>query len=296
MIILNIIRGIFMAFADSVPGVSGGTVAFVMGFYTQFIQSINALVSKSSQDVKKDAFIFLAKIGIGWIGGFILSVLFISSLFEMHIYQISSLFLGFIVFSLPIIYREEKQALVHHKQHLLYSFIGLVAVVLITYFNPVSSGNNVPMSITLLSLGLAIYVFLAGMIAISAMVLPGISGSTLLLIFGLYAPIITGIKEILHLNFTPLPFLIVFGLGVLTGAFSVVRLLNKLLISRRSQLIYLIFGLMIGSLYAVVMGPTTLDTPQAPISLSTFSLLFFAIGGCMIWGLEKMKFILQKHQ
>ena len=62
---------------------------------------------------------------------------------------------------------------------------------------------------------LGLYVFVAGMIAISAMILPGISGSTLLLIFGLYMPIITGIKETLHFNLSYISVLFVFGLGVM---------------------------------------------------------------------------------
>ena len=51
---------------------------------------------------------------------------------------------------------------------------------------------------------------------------------------------------------------------------------------------------MLGSLYAVVMGPTTLEIPKAPMDLSTFNLLFFALGGVIIWGLEKFKLVLQK--
>lgn len=294
MLILNIIRGICMAFADSVPGVSGGTVAFVMGFYSDFIQSINALTSKSSNTEKKNALNFLFKLGIGWIGGFILSVLCIASLFETHIYNISSLFLGFIIFSLPIIYKEEKEIVSKHLNHFVYSIIGFLVVVLITYFNPTSQDAGISMSINHFSVGMGVYVFIAGMIAISAMVLPGISGSTLLLIFGLYAPIITGIKTLLGLDFSPLPLLICFGLGVIVGIFSTVRIIGKLLITKRSQLIYLIFGLMIGSLYAVIMGPTTLEIPQAPMSVSNFSIIFFLLGGAIIWGLEKFKTVLQK--
>ncbi|MBQ1275345.1 MAG: DUF368 domain-containing protein [Cellulosilyticum sp.] len=294
MLILNIIRGICMAFADSVPGVSGGTVAFVMGFYSDFIQSINALTSKSSNTEKKNALNFLFKLGIGWIGGFILSVLCIASLFETHIYNISSLFLGFIIFSLPIIYKEEKEIVSKHLNHFVYSIIGFLVVVLITYFNPTSQDAGISMSINHFSVGMGVYVFIAGMIAISAMVLPGISGSTLLLIFGLYAPIITGIKTLLGLDFSPLPLLICFGLGVIVGIFSTVRIIGKLLITKRSQLIYLIFGLMIGSLYAVIMGPTTLEIPQAPMSFSNFSIIFFFLGGAIIWGLEKFKTVLQK--
>lgn len=295
MIILNMIRGICMAFADSVPGVSGGTVAFVMGFYSEFIQSINALTSKTTKTEKKEALLFLLKLGIGWVIGFILSVLFIASLFETHIYKISSLFLGFILFSLPLIYREEKATIAKNYRHLIYVFIGAAVVGLITYFNPVSGENGISLSINHFSVGMAIYVFIAGMIAISAMVLPGISGSTLLLIFGLYAPIITGIKTLLGFNFAPLPLLIFFGLGVLTGAFSVVKVISRLLDTKRSQLIYLIFGLMIGSLYAVIMGPTTLEVPRPPMNFSEFNIIFFLLGGVIIWALEKAKALLQSH-
>lgn len=289
MIILNIIRGMFMAFADSVPGVSGGTIAFVMGFYNQFIDSINVLTSRNSKEEKKEALIFLIKIGIGWAMGFIASVLFISSIFESHIYEISSLFIGFIIFSIPLIYKEEKQTIKGHTVHLIYALIGFIVVVLITYFNPATQAEGLAMSLHTFSLGMALYVFVAGAIAISAMVLPGISGSTLLLIFGLYAPILTSVKEILTFNFAPLPLIICFGMGIIVGILSVVRLISKLLKTRRSELIYLILGLMIGSLYAVVMGPTTLDMPQAPLTIHTFSIFFFLIGATVIIGLEKLK-------
>lgn len=289
MIILDLIRGMCMAFADSVPGVSGGTIAFIMGFYSQFLDSINALVSRTSKEEKKESLIFLLKLGIGWVVGLISSVLFIASIFESHIYQISSLFIGFIVFSIPLIYKEEKQTISGHAGHLIYSLIGLIVVVLLTYFNPTGQTEGMGVAFNSFSLGIGLYVFISGMIAISAMVLPGISGSTLLLIFGLYAPIISSIKEVLTFNFAPIPMLFCFGIGVIIGLLSVVKLLSKLLKIRRSELIYLIFGLMIGSLYAVVMGPTTLETPQVPLSLSSFSIIFFLIGGAIILGLEKLK-------
>lgn len=293
MIILNFIRGMFMAFADSVPGVSGGTIAFIMGFYGKFIGSINTLLSRSTKAEKKEALIFLIKIGVGWVFGLLTSILFIASIFEKHIYNISSLFLGFILFSIPLIYKEEKDTVKGNYLHFIYLFIGIAVVSLITYFNPVG-GTDTDTTALSLSFGHAIYVFIAGMIAISAMVLPGISGSTLLLIFGLYNTIITGIKDVLHFNFAPLPILIIFGLGVLVGIVSVVRGLDKLLKTKRSQMIYLIFGLMIGSLYAVVMGPTTLDNPVAPLSIQTFNVLFFIIGGLVILGLEAIKRLIKE--
>lgn len=57
---------------------------------------------------------------------------------------------------------------------------------------------------------------------------------------------------------------------------------------------YLILGLMIGSIYAIVMGPTTLENPEAPMSFQTFSIIYFLIGGAIIYGLEKLKAVLEK--
>lgn len=135
---------------------------------------------------------------------------------------------------------------------------------------------------------------MAAMVAISAMVLPGISGSTLLLIFGLYIPIISAIKEVLHFNFTFLPALIIFGFGILAGIAAVIKGIKVALEKHRSPTMYLILGLMIGSIYAIVMGPTTLENPEAPMSFQTFSIVYFLIGGLIIYGLEKLKAVLEK--
>lgn len=276
-----------MALADSVPGVSGGTVAFVLGFYDKFIGSLDAVVAGKKEE-KIEGLKFLIKIGIGWIVGMILSMLFIGSIFESQIYRISSLFIGFIIFAIPIIVVEEKDSIYGKYKNIIFALIGIAVVVGITYFNPATKGG-VDVSINTLTIGLGAYVFVAGMIAISAMVLPGISGSTLLLIFGLYLPIVGAIKEVLTLNFTYLPILIIFGLGVLVGIFVTIRGVKFVLTNFRSQTIYTILGLMIGSLYAVVMGPASLKVPQPPMSIHTFSIVFFIIGGALILGLQALK-------
>ncbi|MBU5484833.1 DUF368 domain-containing protein [Clostridium sp. MSJ-11] len=288
MYIINFIRGFCMALADSVPGVSGGTIAFILGFYDDFINSLSSLTSRNGTGERKKALLFLFKLGIGWVVGMILSVLFLSSVFESHIYEISSLFVGFIICSIPLVIKEEKDVIRDKYKYLIFALIGILIVVAITYFNPVSSNSSMDLSLDNFSLGFAIYVFIAGMIAISAMVLPGISGSTLLLIFGLYAPIISSIKEVLTLNLSPLPMLIVFGVGVIVGILSTIHIIKYLLANYRSQMIYLTIGLMIGSIYPVFMGPTTLTVPLEPMNLHTFSLIYFIMGGALIFGLEKL--------
>ena len=133
MYIINFIRGFCMALADSVPGVSGGTIAFVLGFYDKFINSLNNLVTGNKEE-RLEAIKFLIKLGIGWIVGFILSVLFITSVFNNHIYAISSLFIGFIVVAIPIIWKEEKECLVGNYKNIIFMIIGIIVVFCITYF------------------------------------------------------------------------------------------------------------------------------------------------------------------
>jgi len=284
-----------MAMADSVPGVSGGTIAFILGFYDKFINSLNSLMSISStKENKKEAIKFLIKIGIGWVIGFLLSVLFIASVFETHIYKISSLFIGFILFSIPIVFKEEKNNIIGKYKNIIFTILGIIVVAAITYFNPTSNKGGMDLSISNLNIGLAIYTFVCGAIAICAMVLPGISGSTLLLIFGLYGPIIAAIKEFISLDFSYMPILVVFALGIITGIVSTIRLLKYVLEKHRSKTIYAILGLMIGSIYPVIMGPTTISVPLDPMNFSNFSILFFLIGGALIFGLEKLKERLEK--
>ena len=292
-ILLDMIRGFCMALADSVPGVSGGTIAFLMGFYDKFINSLNDIIGKNHRK-RKEAAIFLVKILIGWVIGFILSALLLGNVLGTHIYSISSLFLGFIIFAIPIIVKEEKEILKGKYINILFTILGIGIVILISVINPASSGDGIRVDVANLNIGIILYVFASAMIAICAMVLPGISGSTLLLIFGLYVPIISAIKEVLHLKLEYLPILIIFGVGVITGILTTIKLIKKSLEKYRSQTIYFILGLMIGSIYPVILGPTTLEVPQEALSIKTFSILFFLIGGVVIFGMQKFKEMVEK--
>lgn len=290
--ILNFIRGFCMALADSVPGVSGGTVAFLLGFYDKFIGSLDALVAGSMQE-KKEAIIFLIKIMVGWVVGFLMAVSILASIFDAQIYKISSLFMGFILFAIPIVVKEEKANMKFNASSIIAGIIGIAIVALITYFNPIA-GQGSTVDLSSLNISLILYVFVAAMFAISAMVLPGISGSTLLLIFGLYVPIISAVKAVISFNLDYLPILIVFALGILAGIVSVVRVIKWALDKHRSIMIFLIIGMMIGSFYAIIMGPQTLSTPKAPLSFSSFDILWFVVGGLIIFGLQKMKDVTEK--
>lgn len=278
--------GFCMALADSVPGVSGGTVAFIMGFYDKFIGSVHNLVFGKWEE-KKSALLYLAKLGVGWIVGMVMAVILLSALFESHIYVVSSLFFGFVLGAVPLVVNEELDILRKAPGGFAFTLIGMAVVVGITMAN--GKSGVAAMNLTQFSVLSAVKLFLIGIAAISAMFLPGISGSTLLLIFGVYIPVIMAVKGVLSLEFSYIPCLMFFGYGILAGAVMVVKVIQVCLKKFRSQTVYLILGMMIGSLYAIGMGPTTLEIPQAPLNIGNFSFVPAVMGGLLVFGMQKAK-------
>ena len=223
--------------------------------------------------------------------------MFITNIFEKNIYEINSLFLGFIISSIPLIVKSERKTLIDNKKNIIFLIIGITVVGAMTYFNQVTnSGNSFSIKYDNLNLLFIAYIFVSGMISISAMVLPGISGSTILLIFGLYAPILNAVKQVLKLNFDYLAGILIFGCGVLIGILVTVRMVRYLLRNFRAQTIYCIIGLMIGSIYSVIMGPTSLEIPKPPMCIKTFSIIFFVIGCTLVPVLEKLKDVLKNKE
>lgn len=292
---LRVLGGFLMALADSVPGVSGGTIAFIMGIYDEFIGSLNDIASKDKEKRKKAA-LFLVKLGCGWIVGMAFAALLIGSVFESHIYVMSSLFIGFVLGSLPLIIMEEKDTIKGHYGQVIWAFAGAALVCGITYLSTHSLAGIESLKWGEFSFVNGIYMFFVAALAISAMVLPGISGSTVMLIFGIYLSVISGIKEFLHMNFSYVPGLIIFGLGILTGIFTIVKLLKFALSKHRSSIVFFILGMMAASIYAIIMGPCSpsLNNPKEPLSIDTFSILWFIIGLGFIAALQFLKTRLEK--
>lgn len=290
-LIINFINGFCMALADSVPGVSGGTVAFILGFYDDFITSLDDIF-RGTWEAKKKAAIYLIKILIGWTVGFLLAASILADLFNTKIYEMSSLFLGFIIFAIPLVIKEEKSVLHGKYKNIIFAILGIALVVAITI---ASTNSSININLQEMNIGTIIYVFVVAMIAISAMILPGISGSTILLIFGIYIPIMNKIKSCMHFDFSAIPTLAIFGLGIIFGIMVFAKVARKCLEKHRSETVYAILGLMLGSIYSIFIGPTTLTEPQPIMNFSSFNILFFIIGGVIIIGLESLKRILNKN-
>lgn len=275
-----------MALADSVPGVSGGTIAFILGFYDRFLNALHSLFGKDA-DARKSAIIYLLKLGLGWIFGMGACVLTLSRLFEAHIYFMSSLFLGLTLASFPFVLRAEKKSLRGQERYAPFALFGLLLVVLLTLLR----ANTVGVAIRFAGAPVWMlgYIFLSGAVAITAMVLPGISSSTILLIAGVYLPAIQAIRAFLGFDFSVFPGLCALGLGVIAGVGLSIHAIRAALRKYRSQMVWLILGLMAGSLYAIVMGPAGLDAPQPPVSFETFDLPGFALGVAILLGLELLR-------
>jgi len=280
----DVLFGACMAIADSVPGVSGGTIAFLLGFYEKFIVSINDFLL-GPWEKKKAAIPFLLKLCIGWICCFAACAVLLSAIFDANIYALSSLFLGLSLLAIPIIIWEERATLKGRYYWLIFTAIGVAIVPLLVQLNGVIGITD----ITHLTIPLVILLLVAGILAISVMILPGISGSTMLLIFGLYVPLITGVSAVLHGDFSSIPALLIFIVGVIVGLALCTKLVRYCFERFRSQTIYLIIGLLIGSLYAIIKGPETLAIGNEMLTLSTFSIVFFLLGAVIMLLLEWIK-------
>lgn len=283
--IITAINGFCMALADSVPGVSGGTIAFILGFYDRFLNALHSLFGRD-RTARKSSVIYLLKLGSGWVVGMAACVLALSKLFEAHIYFMSSLFLGLTIASFPFVVRAERKSLRGQAKFTPFAALGFMIVIALTLLRANTAAAISFAGAPLWMLG---FIFVSGAVAITAMVLPGISGSTILLISGVYLPAIEAVKAFMGLDFSVFPGLCALGLGVIAGIGLSIHWIRAALIKHRSIMVWLILGLMAGSLYAIIMGPAGLGTPHAPVSPQTFDWLGFALGIAVLLGLEALR-------
>ena len=289
----TMLHGVSMALADSVPGVSGGTIAFILGFYERLLGAIHDFFG-TDREKRKHAFLYLVKFAVGWAVGMGGSVVVLSRIFEQNIYFLSSLFLGLTLGAIPFIVYQEWESLRSQWKNAAFCLLGIALVAAMTFFRGGADGSGTVrfQSISLLQ---CIYLIVCGILAISAMLLPGISGSTLLLIFGVYVPAVNAVKELLHLHLEYLPGVLALAAGVCAGVVLTANGIRHALQVYRSQTVYLILGLMLGSVYAIAMGPTTLETPQPCLSAGNFRLFGFLLGIAVLVGLEWLKTVGQKN-
>lgn len=232
-------KGMMMGAADAVPGVSGGTIAFMTGIYEELIHSLKQC---GPEAVK----VLLTKgIAAAWqhINGTFLLTLLLGILFSLltiarvvlfwlaeYPELLWSFFFGLIAASVWSVCRH-----IDHwdSNRLTAFFVGTISAYLITSISPTSIEAT------------PLFIFLSGMVAICAMILPGISGSFILLLLGMYAPILMAIKNIELLTLT------LFAAGCVMGLLSFSRVLSWMFSSFKATTLALLGGFMLGSLNKV---------------------------------------------
>ena len=232
-----------MGISDLIPGISGGTIALMTGIYDDFISSLNNLKIKNIKSILKSDFFlklkefkfdFLIFIVLGIISSILIFSKIISNLLINYPLEISSFFFGLILASIPFIMKDIK----------IFSFSNLpffIGSILITYY--LLGLNNINVEISL------IYIFICGFFCSCAMILPGISGAYILLIFSSYDFILGKLNLFLtNFNFNDFIWIGVFILGILTGILTFSRFIKYLLQKHKNKTIVFLSGLIIGSL------------------------------------------------
>ncbi|EOB0685847.1 DUF368 domain-containing protein [Staphylococcus aureus] len=262
---INILKGFAMGTSDLVPGVSGGTIALLLGIYNQFIASISGIFSRRFWP----SFTFLIPIIIGML----LAMGSLSNLFNYLLSQhhIPTMFFfgGLIIGIVPYLLKISNYKTSFTTKHYMMVIAGIAILIVITLMN---NGDKHAGEALTLSTSLIIKYFIAGMCASSAMLLPGISGSFMLLVFGVYGTVMLAISEVVKLNFAGLPILLAVGFGVLAGFIISSKIIQYFLTHHKLMTFALIIGFVVGSLFAVFPGlPTN-------IVMWFVSLVVFIIG------------------
>ncbi|MGM0900906.1 DUF368 domain-containing protein [Mesobacillus maritimus] len=262
----NLFKGMMMGASDVVPGVSGGTVALLVGIYERLIAAINGLTTK---DWKKHV-IFLIPVGLG-MGISILTLShLISWLLEEFPVPTFFFFLGLVFAIIPLLLREAESKQTFRGGHYLLLALAAVAVALTGFV-----GQDQGAVMGSLSLYDYIFLFFAGWLASSAMILPGISGSLVLLLLGAYETVIEAIKSI------NLPVIIVVGLGIVVGLLLTSKLIQYVFQHYRVATYAIITGFVVGSIFVIYPGW------PGDILLLVISFLCFIIGFFLAFRLGK---------
>ncbi|MGL4424959.1 MAG: DUF368 domain-containing protein [Cetobacterium sp.] len=239
----NFLKGIVIGIANVLPGVSGGTLAVVLNIYDKLTESVGNFLT-APMEKKIEYAKFLSQIGAGAAIGIVAFAGIISRVYEAYPKGTTIGFLFLIVPSIPVILKGEKFL---KKESLIAFFSGVVFTTIFMVLTKIISGEEIVRTAEMaFTAGYGMKLFFCGLIAAGAMVIPGISGSLLLIVLGEYYNILSYIK-----GFNILP-LIFFSAGTGIGLVLVSKAINILLNRYRSYTLNFIVGIIVASLFEIV--------------------------------------------
>lgn len=249
--VMNILRGMVIGIANIIPGVSGGTMMVSMGIYDQLIHAVTHLFSEFRKSMKLMLPILI---------GIVLALAFLAKLFDFLLvkYPVPTnlAFCGLILGSLPSIFKQ-----VAHKGwnwSMGLCFVLFFVMVTGSALFSESNGHSVILEPTFGGLAM---LFVVGVIAAATMVIPGVSGSMMLMLMGYYEPVLNLVSEsidsVLHFNLAQMGQCIVLGLpfaiGVVLGIFVIAKLIEWVLARWKLQTYWAILGLIVASPIAILL-------------------------------------------
>lgn len=229
--ILNLIRGALIGAAELSPGISGGTVALIIGIYERALHNADKIVKRKFAQVE---WLFIAFIGLGMVAA-VFGLSGIISTFVAENFSLShSLFAGMVLISVWVPFSMIDKQDRRNPKYYLFALASAVFIVIVTGFtsNQVEDPN-------------LFFVFLAAAVAICALVMPGASGSLVLLMLGMYEPVLRAVSEL------DIAVILVFMAGALCGVVFIVRFLNYMLENHRTATLFVMTGFLLGSLRAL---------------------------------------------
>ena len=230
---LNLIKGFFIGIANVIPGVSGGTLAVIFGVYDQLTEAIgNFLTAPMKKKIEYAKFLIQIAIGAGI--GILLFARVITLLYANYPKVTLTAFTLLILPSIPMIVKGEKI----DRKSVLYFSLGAALILIFMYFDFKYGGNNSTVAVDkVFTPSYASKLAFSGLIAAGAMIIPGISGSLLLMMIGEYYNILGLI------NSFNVPLLFFFGIGVAIGMVGFSKVINYLLNNCRSATLFFITGI-----------------------------------------------------
>lgn len=251
----NFLKGCLMGIANAIPGVSGGTIAVITGIYDRLIGAVSGFFRGGEGGWKKNVQFLLpiaAGLAVGLVG-FSFVIVWARDTVPL---QTSLFFAGLIVGSLPFVIRLANEG--RFKPAYLVPFA--VCAGLLVFLALANRSPETP-ALRSLDLGQGFWFAACAMLGMAAMVVPGISGSFVLLLLGAYTTFITGIKEF------NIPVLLVFGIGAVIGLLGIAKILDLLLRYFRAWTYWAILGLVAGSIFDIVLRAVRPESLQVSADL-----------------------------
>ena len=178
---LSAFHGLCMALADSVPGVSGGTIAFILGFYDDLLRTLHGLFGRD-RSVRQQSLRALLRFGAGWAAGMIACILVLAELFELHIYFMCSLFLGLSAAAFPLVLRAERSALRNAARCAPLALLGAALTVGLTLLRA-DTAVSLRVEFSQIRVWPLLYLFISGAAAVSAKASPANTKSSFFIPF-----------------------------------------------------------------------------------------------------------------